>query len=331
MRTLVVALMLVLSACARQSSAQDAEIEEQWRALNVTVEPVALGVERTERLRFRGGLAISPADDWFGGVSGIEVLDGERMLMISDRADWFDGRLLLDESGALVGVDDVRIAAMRNERGEVLDIRDDSDSEGLTQLPDGRFAVSFEQRPRVLIYDVNRDGPFGAAMPGPQLAGAASLPLNASFEALATDSVGNLVIGAEGGGGETPIWVAPLGASAPVAAAYSYRPAPGHSLTAMDRGPDGGLYAVERFYAPVIGARARIVFIPEGTFSEAGADAPIEVLATLAPPMALDNFEGISAVRRGDGGVRLYIMSDDNFSDRQRTLLYAFDVESAPD
>ena len=38
-----------------------------------------------------------------------------------------------------------------------------------------------------------------------------------------------------------------------------------------------------------------------------------------------DNFEGIAAERR-NGATRLYILSDDNFSPAQRTLMLAFDV-----
>ena len=49
-------------------------------------------------------------------------------------------------------------------------------------------------------------------------------------------------------------------------------------------------------------------------------------LATWTAPATVDNFEGIAAVRRPDGGVRLYILSDDNFNPGQRTLLLAFDV-----
>ena len=51
-----------------------------------------------------------------------------------------------------------------------------------------------------------------------------------------------------------------------------------------------------------------------------------ELLAEIAAPLAVDNFEGVAAVRAPDGGVRLYIVSDDNFSPRQRTLLLAFDI-----
>jgi hypothetical protein len=42
-------------------------------------------------------------------------------------------------------------------------------------------------------------------------------------------------------------------------------------------------------------------------------------------PATVDNFEGIAALPRPDGTVRFYLISDDNFSSAQRTLLVAFD------
>ncbi|HRK64481.1 MAG TPA: hypothetical protein PLN53_08815, partial [Terricaulis sp.] len=106
-----------------------------------------------------------------------------------------------------------------------------------------------------------------------------------------------------------------------VQAIARYRPARGFSLTSLDRLPEGGFVALERFYAPIIGARARILVLPQTLSGEArGA-----LLGELAPPLPLDNFEGIAAVRMGET-TRLYILSDDNFEARQRTLLYAFDI-----
>ena len=49
------------------------------------------------------------------------------------------------------------------------------------------------------------------------------------------------------------------------------------------------------------------------------------VLIELKLPGTTDNFEGIAAETR-NGRTRLYILSDDNFSPMQRTLLLAFDV-----
>ena len=40
--------------------------------------------------------------------------------------------------------------------------------------------------------------------------------------------------------------------------------------------------------------------------------------------VTIDNFEGIAARQMPDGSVRLYVISDDNFSIIQRTLLLQF-------
>ena len=46
---------------------------------------------------------------------------------------------------------------------------------------------------------------------------------------------------------------------------------------------------------------------------------------SLRRPLTVDNFEGLAAVPGQDGAIRFYVISDDNFSSRQRTLLLAFD------
>lgn len=323
-------MRLILSAAAMIGAActplvAQAPILDQWRTIAVEFEPVTFPEARVGALLFRGGLEMRSEDPEFGGFSGLEVLDDGRLIAISDAADWFEARLVLDEDGVLVGVTDMRSTSMRDETGAVFASKDAGDSEDIAQLPDGRFAVSFEQTQSIRLYDLNRDGPFGAAAPGPVLADVARLPGNVGLEAIASAANGDLVIGAEGNGGVTPIWRARLDAQAqtPVSAHY---PLPGgYSLTSLDRLPDGGFVALERFYAPVIGARARITRFAEDASTEDAVIEP-EELARLAPPMPVDNFEGISAVRMPDGATRLYIVSDDNFSDRQRTLLLAFDI-----
>ena len=315
-----------LGAC--ESSGGSSDGDEQWRAVNVEVVPVAANVETVGRLAYRGGLELRSRNPMFVGLSALEVLDGGRVIAISDEADWIEGQLTLNDTGGLVGFTDVRAALMRDEHGRVLREKREADSEGLAQLADGRFAVGFERTHVVRIYDLNRDGPFGAAEMGPRLDGVAHLPDNSSFEALAaTDDA--LVLAVEGGDQPTtPLWVAPLNARTPVAPRYAYPLRDGFSITGFDRLPDGGFVALERFYAPVIGPRARITRFaaPSG---EGGVVEP-EVLALLEPPFPLDNFEGISAVRMPDGVTRIYILSDNNKSAQQRTLLLAFDIVEAP-
>lgn len=324
---LVLCFLAALAACAPSS----ADTTDQWRAVDLTVTPVELGVETVGRLRYRGGVALSSENGLFGGLSGLEVLDDGRLVAISDNGIWFEARIELDATGSLVGVRGMRLAMMRDETGTEFPSKATGDSEGLTQLPDGRFAVSFEQTQLIRIYDLNRDGPFGAAQAGPRLDGTARLARNVGLEAVAAASDGAFIVGAEGGEEDTTsLWVAPLGAPDPVAPRIGYPLRGGFSLTGLDRLPDGSFVALERFYAPVVGPRARITRFPEASLNARGEALPeVEELALLRPPLQIDNFESVSAVRMPDGATRIYIVSDDNFRARQRTLLYAFDVVEA--
>lgn len=324
---LVSAWVVVALACAC-SPLTGGDAPDQWQAVDVTVLPVEAPAERVGRLIYRGGLELRSDDPTFVGLSGIEVLENNRVIAISDEADWIEAYLQLDESGTLVGFAGVRTAWMRNENGRAFATKREGDSEGLAQLPDGRFAVSFERTHVIRIYDLNRDGPFGAAEWGPRIEGVQSLAENSGMEALASADLA-LVTGAEGGQDRsTPFWLAPLNARTPVESRYAYPLRDGFSLTGMDRLPDGSFVAVERFYAPVIGGRARIVRF---VLKESG-EIQTEELASLEPPFPVDNFEGISAVRMPDGLTRLYIVSDNNKRRQQRTLLLAFDlVEDQPE
>lgn len=318
-------LACTLGAC---ESAGSSPSDDQWRAVAVEVIAVDAGVETVGRLAYRGGIELRAEDSRFVGLSGIEVLDEARILAISDEADWIEAQLVFDDRGRLSGFANARAALMRDERGRVLRSKRHADSEGLAQLADGRFAVSFERSHLIRIYDLNRDGPFGSAVMGPRLDGAARLPGNSSLESLAAMEDA-LLVGAEGGDeAQTPLWHAPLDARTPVAARFAYPLRDGFSLTALDRLPDGGFVALERFYAPVIGPRARITRFA-APVGEGGVVEP-ELLALLEPPFPTDNFEGISAVRTADGATRIYIVSDNNKSAQQRTLLIAFDIVEAP-
>lgn len=318
-------LTLALAAC---DSPRSTDADDQWENVSVEAIPVPANVETVGRLAYRGGLELRSNNPMFVGISGIEVLDSGRVVAISDEADWIEAQLTFDDRGYLNGFTDVRAAFMRDEHGRVLTTKSEADSEGLSQLADGRFAVSFERTNLIRIYDLNRDGPFGVAELGPPLGGTEHLPANASFEALG--SLDNALVTAAEGGDQrtTPMWVAPLGMRAPVMPHYAYPLSDGFSITGMDRLPSGDFVALERFYAPVIGPRARITrFAPPS--GEGGVVQP-EVLALLEPPFPLDNFEGISAVRTADGATRIYIVSDNNKSPRQRTLLLAFDLIETP-
>ena len=319
-------LAFVLAACA-PSAAEAPLVDDQWRSIQIETAPADLGAERAGRLIFRGGLVLTSDDEAFGGFSDLEVMPDGRMLAITDNGMWLSARLRLDDEGKLVGLDEPRLAAMRDEDGDLFPNKESADSEGLAQLPDGRFAVSFEQSQTIRIYDFNRDGPFGAAEPGPRLAEIDRLAPNVGLEALAATEDGDLIVGAENSEGGARLWRAPLRADAPVPVTARYPLALGFSLVDFDRLPSGDLVALERFFVPLLGVRTRIARLPLTSLHNENGLAHKEEWALLeGRTLALDNFEGIAAVAQGENRVRLYIISDDNFSPQQRTLLYAFDL-----
>jgi hypothetical protein len=50
----------------------------------------------------------------------------------------------------------------------------------------------------------------------------------------------------------------------------------------------------------------------------------VTVIGELAPPLPSDNFEGLAVVPDAAGGAVLWVISDDNRSPLQRTLLLKF-------
>ncbi|MBT3627577.1 MAG: esterase-like activity of phytase family protein, partial [Rhodospirillaceae bacterium] len=49
------------------------------------------------------------------------------------------------------------------------------------------------------------------------------------------------------------------------------------------------------------------------------------------PPLTVDNMEGIAVRRDGAGHTLVYLVSDDNFSVLQRTLLLMFELKPEAD
>jgi hypothetical protein len=93
----------------------------------------------------------------------------------------------------------------------------------------------------------------------------------------------------------------------------------GFALVAMDTigladGETREIY-LYRAFDPLRGARSVLVWGPDD------ADR-----LTLSRPVLTDNFEGLAARALETGDLRLWIVSDNNFSKMQRTLIYAFDV-----
>ena len=95
----------------------------------------------------------------------------------------------------------------------------------------------------------------------------------------------------------------------------------GLSLTALASFGDGHLALLGRAYDPKQGNRISVRLIANA--NREGGRLLDEF--TMAAPLTRDNFEAIAIVPRPAGGIRVYLLSDDNGSTTQRTYLLAFD------
>ena len=110
--------------------------------------------------------------------------------------------------------------------------------------------------------------------------------------------------------------------------AWGYRTAQGFVPTDAATLPNGDVLVLSRYFRLLGGFKARLERIPAGAI-RACAVLRGELLARFAPPLAVDNFEGVAVTRDADGGTLVYILSDDNFNFLQRTLLLLFRLDGS--
>jgi hypothetical protein len=202
-----------------------------------------------------------------------------------------------------------------------------ADAEGLADLGDGRYAVSFEREHRIAVYRIGADwSGLAEAVPEtfPAPPDADRLRANGGAEAMARirETLWVAIERPIVDGQPHTLWRYDLARldTPPHSAALTITPDFGLAGLAPDG--DGGLIVVERFWARGVGNRVKLGQIPAGALDAAGPMTP-EPLAALEPSMTVDNFEAV-ALAEMNGERRLFVMSDDNFNNAQRTLLLSF-------
>ena len=258
---------------------------------------------------YAGGLFLtSRQTDQLHALSDLEVTGTDRLTAIGDLGVLVHARLVLDGAGRLVGLADARLTSLTGEDGKPFSNKTDADAEGLALLPNGDRLVSFERRDRIWLY------PAGGGPPRPVPMPDVSFPLNLGMEALAADPESGTdayIVGAEASG---DTWTCRM------------RSKPCVRGPTVDKPSAFGLVAIKRLPG------MRTVYLLRA-FDALGSRNTLQIFRStrmvarmdMAPPLTVDNFEGVAAVPRPDGGVRFYLLSDDNAQATQRTLLLAFD------
>lgn len=313
---LAMAVLLSSAGAAGPALALEA-IEVTGRAVPLDyADPEATGLGL---LDYRGGLSLTSSNPHFGGLSGLLVAaDCSTFRAVSDGGWLVGGRLIFDAEDRLTGVAETTITALRNTDGEPLRRRFDFDAEALVRDGAGGMIVAFEHRHRLWRY-ADPDALPEPLEPPPAIL---TLPLNDGIETLTELADGRLLAFAEGGAGaeKTRGWVGRPGAWSELTLALQgdFRPTGATTL------PGGDILLLQRRFPPV---GVKILRISAGVVRP-GAEIDGEELIRLEGAHPVDNFEGIDVCGRGDGRTLVLIVSDDNFSVLQRTLLLAFALPS---
>jgi hypothetical protein len=324
--------------------------------LKVTPVPLqGLNPKRTTvgELTYVAGFQLTSDDARFGGLSGLDLLDDGNLLAISD-----DGAFVwLDMATDGVTPTKAHLAPLLDAKGREFSGKSSRDAEGLA-IYKGLALVSFESNPRVLAYDVGRCGagargaPLGWSLSKAFARAKLSVGGNTGVEALAITSDGYLFNGIEMKTSEgSPISARPLEAAPQFNLLEGGDKAPeivGLDLVAAGKdGKDARAFALHRStnalasnvitltetlftrYLDQAGLPARVVSEIDERSHIRFRPSATRTLAEMNVFLTIDNFEGIAAKEMPDGRIRLFIISDDNFSKRQRTLLMVFDVAAS--
>ncbi len=271
-------------------------------------------------LRPLGGIALDTAEWGFGGLSGAHLADDLTLTAVSDQGRWLALRLLLGTDGGLAGARLLRHGPLHDAAGHPLPRGRTADAEALVRLPDGSWLVAFERWHRIRRYR-SLDGP---ALPEPAPPGIEAAPSNGGLEALARLADGRLLALAEQLPGEAPgstaAWLGGPGAWRRL----DYRPAPGFSPTDAV-GFGAGALVLERRFSLLGGFACRLAHL-------ARFDGPVlegETWLDLPPDGPAENWEAVAAARHAGRGL-LALLSDDNESLFQRSLLLLFESVTQP-
>ena len=283
--------------------------------------PSGAGAE-PQALTYLGGVAV-PSEGGVGGLSGLRVAaDGSGFTAVSDVGSVVSGRLRHDEAGHLDGVGALSVRPLG---GVAPGDKGNADAEALARLPDGTWLVAFERDHRILAYP-----PEGGLTGQPRRLdlpeSVQHLPANKGIEALATLPDGRILAIAEGrdGKGLHPAWIGREGEWR----SFRYRTDPAFAPTDADMLPNGDLLVLERHFSLALGVLGRLMLV-DGRDLQGGVVVEGRLLGTVEPPLGVDNFEGLSVREAPDGTLLAYIVSDDNFSPFQRTLLVQYALRMA--
>jgi len=277
-------------------------------------------------LEWRSGLVLTSAFAGFGGLSGLRLdPKGEKFIALSDKGSWFTGRIVYS-GRELKGLADVEAAPMLGPDRMPITARGWFDSESLAL--DGTLVyVGLERVNQVLRFDFSKGFTRAVGEVVPLPPAARKLPYNKGLEALVFVAKGRplagtlIAISERGLDPQGNIIAFLIGGPSP--GQFAVRRTGNFDISDAVLLPDGDLLILERKFSWLAGVGIRIRRIALTSIAPgAVVDGPSIFEADLG--QEIDNMEGIDVHVTAEGDTVLTMVSDDNFSLLQRTLLLQF-------
>jgi hypothetical protein len=330
-RTILVIIPVVFCALA-PADAQSPRVADPPVKIQVRAQPLAAFEARDPSrrqfgaLQFRGGIELTSSHKDFGGISAIRVAaDGARFLAVTDKGRWLRGRILYRDR-APVGLDDVEMAPVLGPDGRPITARGWYDTEAMTE-DGGTVYLGLERVHQIMRFDYGKDGLAARGQPIAVPPAMRKLPSNKGIEGLVfvprgTPLGGSLLAFSERGldsAGNLLAFI--IGGATP--GTFTVKRSGDFDISDAALLPPSDLLLLERSFSFMSGVAIRIRRIP---LAGVQPGALVDGRALLEADMGyqIDNMEGLSVHKTAAGETVLTLISDDNFSPIQRTVLLQF-------
>ena len=281
---------------------------------------------RFGKLEYLGGLDLKSSYSEFGGFSAIRVApDGEHFVSLTDKGRWLTARIV-HEGDRPIGIADAIMAPMLGPDGRTLAARGWYDTESLAER-DGWLYVGIERVNRIVRFDFARHGVLARAEVVSAPPGISHLPNNKGLEALTFAPRNGKLAGAlmafseRGLDPDGNLKAFLIGGATP--GEFSVKRRDDFDISDSATLPSGDVLLLERRFTWWTGIAMRLRRIAIADISpRALVDGADLLFADMR--YQIDNMEGLSIHVDSVGATVLTLISDDNLSILQRTVLLQF-------
>ncbi|MEH0075688.1 esterase-like activity of phytase family protein [Pannonibacter sp. Pt2] len=335
------AILLALAPASGLSEAHAAPLLQDGESLSIRTRPITQfqrgsDVSQFGKLSFLGGLDLTLPAKKYGGISALIALEGGgSYLAVTDDARWIAFELQQDGNGTPLAITSARSAQALDPKGAILQKSKAWDTEGMTLGINGKRTELFVSVERVnRIYRFAWPLTTGKAKALSQVetpAGFRKLRGNKGPEALAGSALssplkGGLVAIGERNPDAAKNTLPGFIIGGPLAGSFEIERSGDYDATDAEFLPGGDLLLLERRFnmQDWIGMRLRRFKASE---IRPGAKLKGEILLEAGPSHDIDNMEALAVHQDAGGHTVLTLMSDNNRSLMQRTLLLRFRLD----